>query len=145
MFLPLSLAFGLLSMQTCLADLHFVLYDFFGVILLLGTIVLIIVVILNIFVRLDEQLRKSKSDPPFRKWIYPFVRIGSSGCFFVAWGLLVSSFLIGMINNVGLGLKILGYGATIIGGLVLLPGAGALLMWKLINPSRKKKKNHAQS
>jgi hypothetical protein len=131
-FLPLSLASGLLSMQTRLADLHFILYDFFGVLVLLGTIVLAIIVMLNIYVRLHEQLLKSKNDPIIRRWIYPFVRVGVLGSSLIVWGLLVSSFLVGMITNVELGLKILGYGAAVIWGLVVLAVMGASIMWKLL-------------
>jgi hypothetical protein len=103
-----------------------------------------IVIILQVYVQLDEQLKRFKSNSYFREIIYPFVRIASLGCFVVAWGLLVSSFLVGMIKRVGLGLKILGYGAAIIGGVVVLPGSCALLMWKLVNDSRKKKEKGAQ-
>ncbi|KAF1954816.1 hypothetical protein CC80DRAFT_448519 [Byssothecium circinans] len=72
-FLPLSLASSLLSMQSRLADLHFLLYDFCGVIVLLGTIVLVIIILLRVYARLAEQLVKSKRNRGFRIWIYPFL------------------------------------------------------------------------
>jgi hypothetical protein len=131
-FLPLSLATGLLSMQTRLVDLHLIFYDFCGVIILIGTLVLIIIGLLNIYVRLNEQLLRSKSDPTFRRWIYPSIGVGVLVCCLITWGLLLSSFLVGMVKSVGLGLRILGYGAAAIGGLALLAGLGASVMWMLI-------------
>jgi len=131
-FLPLSLATGLLSMQTRLVDLHLIFYDFCGVIILIGTLVLVIIGLLNIYVRLNEQLLRSKSDPTFRRWIYPPIGFGVLACCVVTWGLLLSSFLVGMVKSVELGLKILGYGAAAMGGVVLLVGLGTSAMWILL-------------
>ncbi|KAH4214055.1 hypothetical protein HBI56_016630 [Parastagonospora nodorum] len=119
-FLPLSLATGLLSMQTRLVDLHLIFYDFCGVIILIGTLVLIIIGLLNVYARLNEQILKSKTDLTFRRWIYPSIGVGFLVCCLITWCLLLSSFLVGMVKSVGLGLKILGYGAAAIGGVVLL-------------------------
>lgn len=47
-FLPVSLACGLLSMQTRFADLHVLVYDFFGVLALLGILVGVIFIALKI-------------------------------------------------------------------------------------------------
>ncbi|KAH7147924.1 hypothetical protein DER46DRAFT_639502 [Fusarium sp. MPI-SDFR-AT-0072] len=47
-FLPLSLAAGVLSMQTRFKDLGTLLYDFFGVVVLLAAIVLVIMILLNL-------------------------------------------------------------------------------------------------
>ncbi|KAH3982314.1 hypothetical protein HBH70_020990 [Parastagonospora nodorum] len=123
-FLPLSLATGLLSMQTRLVDLHLIFYDFCGVIILIGTLVLVIIGLLNVYVRLNEQLLRWRTDPTFRRWIYPSIGVGVLVCCIITWGLLLSSFLVGMVKSVGLGLKILGYGAAAIGGVVLLTGLG---------------------
>lgn len=131
-FLPLSLASSLLSMQSRLAELHFILYDFCGVIVLLGTIVLFIVILIRVYTRLNERLVKLNRNTAFRKWIYPFVRISAWTLSFITWGLLVSSFLVGMIEGVGLGLLILGYGAAVIAGFLVLAALGGTLMWMLI-------------
>jgi hypothetical protein len=131
-FLPLSLATGLLSMQTRLVDLHLIFYDFCGVIVLIGTLVLIIIGLLNVYARLNEQELKSKTDLTFRRWIYPSIGVGFLVCCLITWCLLLSSFLVGMVKSVGLGLKILGYGAAAIGGVVLLVGLGASAIWMLI-------------
>ena len=48
-FLPLSLASSILSMQTRFVDLHYLLYDFFGVIFLLGTLTFILLGVLLFF------------------------------------------------------------------------------------------------
>ena len=111
-FLPLSLATGLLSMQTRFADLHYLLYDFFGVLVLLGSIVIVILIILRTHLWWKELLLQLDRNPIFRKHVR---RVGFIAflCFFLSvWALLLSSFLIGMIKDVGLGLKILGYGVA---------------------------------
>ncbi|KAI1013670.1 hypothetical protein LB503_010700 [Fusarium chuoi] len=53
-FLPLSLASGLLSMQTRFKDLGTLLYDFFGVVMLLAAIVIIIMILLNLMTVVNE-------------------------------------------------------------------------------------------
>lgn len=107
-FLPLSLTSSLLSMQICLANLHFLLYDFCAVIILLGTIVGIVLVLRNLTERLKDKLYRTERSPQLRKW-YPLFKFGTTGWGFIIWGLLIlSSFLVGMVKNVGLGLKILG-------------------------------------
>ncbi|KAG9495374.1 hypothetical protein J7337_013618 [Fusarium musae] len=53
-FLPLSLAAGVLSMQTRFKDLGTLLYDFFGVVVLLAAIVLIIMILLSLVAVVKE-------------------------------------------------------------------------------------------
>ncbi|KAF5586463.1 mRNA 3 end-processing YTH1 [Fusarium pseudocircinatum] len=53
-FLPLSLAAGVLSMQTRFKDLGTLLYDFFGVVVLLAAIVLIILILLSLVAVVNE-------------------------------------------------------------------------------------------
>jgi hypothetical protein len=116
-FLPLSLATGLLSMQTRFADLHYLLYDFFGVLVLLGSIVIVILVILRTHVWWKELLLQLDRNPVFRKHVRPAGFVAFL-CFFVSvWALLLSSFLVGMVKDVGLGLKILGYGVAAVVGI----------------------------
>jgi hypothetical protein len=116
-FLPLSLATGLLSMQTRFADLHYLLYDFFGVLVLLGSIVIVILIILRTHLWWKELLLQLDRNPMFRKHIRPAGLIAFLCLFLSVWALLLSSFLIGMIRDVGLGLKILGYGVAVAVGI----------------------------
>ncbi|RKK34336.1 hypothetical protein BFJ67_g13833 [Fusarium oxysporum f. sp. cepae] len=53
-FLPLSLAAGVLSMQTRFKDLGTLLYDFFGVVVLLAAIVLIIMIMMSLVSVVNE-------------------------------------------------------------------------------------------
>ncbi|KAF2478380.1 uncharacterized protein BDR25DRAFT_338939 [Lindgomyces ingoldianus] len=132
-FLPLSLASSLLSMQTRLADLHFLLYDFCGVIVLLATIVGIVVLVLRLNMWWSDKLAKWDSNVIFRRRIRPIIGFSTWSWVFIAWGLALSSFLVGMIKDVGLGLRILGFGAAIIGGMLLLTASAAGLLWWLIS------------
>ena len=130
-FLPLSLASGLLSMQTRLADLHYLLYDFCGVIVLLGTIVIILAALLSMFTQLNEKLVQAKDDPEIPSWVVSSLQANVYGWSSLLWGLLLSSFMVGMIRSVTLGTKILVYGVAAIGGLLLVLGLGAATMWRL--------------
>ncbi|KAJ4989073.1 hypothetical protein SVAN01_05511 [Stagonosporopsis vannaccii] len=129
-FLPLSLASSLLSMQTRLADLHYLLYDFFGVIVLLGTIVLLIVVLLRLYARLKDKFDDWNFDPDnnHTRWRSFSVQYTVVSLLAVSWTLLLASFLVGMVKDVPLGLKILGYGFAAMGGWLCVVGLGAILV-----------------
>lgn len=116
-FLPLSLACGVLSMQTRLKDLHYLLYDFCG-----------IVVILVFFIQL---LRSSGSVTKYLSQLnLPSNEIGSGrmlGVLFFMAALFVAgeavilvSFVVGMTSNVRLGGLILGYGMAITLGVAVI-------------------------
>jgi hypothetical protein len=133
-FLPLSLATGLLSMQTRFTHLHYLLYDFFGVLVLLGSIVIAILIMLRAHLWWKELLLQLGRNAMFRKHIRPIGFTVFLCFFFLVWALLLSSFLIGMIRDVGLGLRVLGYGvaaAVGIGGpptLLCLLGVGVVFV-----------------
>ena len=63
-FLPLSLATSILSMQTRFVDLHFLLYDFCGVIVLLATLVLMVLLVVSAIVYCREKLAKLETNAP---------------------------------------------------------------------------------
>ncbi|KAF5610631.1 uncharacterized protein FSUBG_2892 [Fusarium subglutinans] len=62
-FLPLSLAAGVLSMQTRFKDLGTLLYDFFGVVVLLAAIVLIIMILLSLAAVVNERPLHTEDRP----------------------------------------------------------------------------------
>lgn len=135
-FLPLSLACGLLSMQTRLSSLHYLLYDFFGVLVLLGTIVAVILIMLRLYLWWKRLLTQLDRNSTFRRYIRPTAHVMVLCCLVLGWGLLISSFLIGMVKDVGLGLKILGYGAAVAAGIglvtLLIPAGIALMVWFIL-------------
>ncbi|KAF1977373.1 hypothetical protein BU23DRAFT_295348 [Bimuria novae-zelandiae CBS 107.79] len=109
-FLPFSLASSLLSMQTRLTDLHLILYDFCGVIVFFGSLALVIVSAM-------KQFAKRKGN------VHGIIQINKGANLFVVllgWAAMVVSFLVGMIVDVGLGLKILYFGAASTVGVILL-------------------------
>jgi hypothetical protein len=116
-FLPLSLATSILSMQTRFVNLHLLLYDLCGVIVLLATLVFVVLVFLSVLLYCREKLAKFEINHPFG----PFLKRMALFLFFVffvaAWMLAIASFLYGMIVDVKLGLKILGFGAVGVSGL----------------------------
>jgi hypothetical protein len=56
-FLPLSVATGLLSMQTRFSDLRLLLYDFCGTVVLVGTVLVVLFQALRVWVRGSERFR----------------------------------------------------------------------------------------
>ncbi|RSL66835.1 hypothetical protein CEP53_003228 [Fusarium sp. AF-6] len=119
-FLPLSLAAGVLSMQTRFKDLGSLLYDFFGVVVLLGVIVVIIVIIMATIAIIKEAESTLTRYSSYRKHtrvrVINLLLLG----LFSYGSLVLSSFLVGMFKDVRLGAKILGYGSAVAVGLGLL-------------------------
>jgi hypothetical protein len=100
-FLPLSLASSLLSMQTRLTELHYLLYDFFGVIILFGSGALLIILVM-------KKVAKTNGSAHGVLKIKGINRIAAV----LAWATVVASFLVGMVIRVDLGLKVLGIGVA---------------------------------
>lgn len=124
-FLPLSLAAAILSMQTRLKDLGVLLYDFVGVGLILGTIALII--FLWLLLR-DVVLETLTQFIKIRGRALREVRIASKivnvTIITLFLALFLSSFLYGMLEDVQRGGLILGYGlAVVIGGPLMVLSA----------------------
>lgn len=109
-FLPFSLASSLLSMQTRLADLNFLLYDFCGVIVFFGSLALVVVFAI-------KQFAKRRGN------VHGIIRLnnGINMVFAIlGWIAVVVSFLIGMIVDVELGLRVLYLAAAATAGTILL-------------------------
>lgn len=118
-FLPLTLTSGLLSMQTRFSNLHYLLYDFFGVNVLLGTIVALILIALRFYLWWNLVAQRDHYRT-LRRIIGPQVRLTILCFFALLWGVLLSSFLVGMIKDVSLGMAILGLGFVTAFTLLLL-------------------------
>lgn len=144
-FLPLSLAAGVLSMQTRFADLKLLLYDFVGVMLILGTVAAAFAFI-N---RYGDSIYRSVVFWPIvmhapytgkatTLW-YADLRLGFIG---IWWLVLLISFLIGMVKDVILGLKVLGFEVAAVSGVWLFSLIG-LRLWERFRrrlASRQRKK-----
>lgn len=130
LFLPLSLASGILSMQTRFAELRFLLYDFCGVITIIGSLIAIVFLGLKLAVLVVDQLVRIKVKIPLWKRVMAFVywpAVRAVALVFLAlWVVVFTSFMVGMIKDVGLGLKILGYGCAAYLGVVMVFGFATL-------------------
>lgn len=131
-FLPLSVSSGVLSMQTRFKDLGVLLYDFFGVMTLLGALALLFILLSNVYkfvtgtfmgwieIKLNQNVLYSGRAPREKRKLLAYKRFRMVG--FVSWWLglslfcilLVVSFLIGMFRDVDLGARVLGYGIALI-------------------------------
>jgi len=115
-FLPLSLSSGVLSMQTRFKDLGDVLYDFFGVVVLLMAVVLGIIAITFALSRVWEWMSRPSRNPGGRSRLrdnkqFKGTLVRTAIIFASILGALtLTSFLVGMFKDLMLGVKILGYG-----------------------------------
>jgi len=119
LFLPLSLAAGILSMQTRFVDLGLLLYDFVGAVFILGAVAAFFMFI----GRYGKYVFERSIYISHGQIVYQFpylLRILKLTLFAAWWLALLSSFLVGMLKDVGFGLKILGFEAVGITGLWLL-------------------------
>lgn len=110
-FLPLSLSAAVLSMQTRFADLHLLLYDFLGVIVILGTVALLVAGVNRWgIVAYDKFIGFSYG---WRLWSEETISKVIKLIFFVLWwASFLASFLIGMLKDEIVGLETLGYAAA---------------------------------
>jgi hypothetical protein len=124
-FIPMSLASSLLSMSTRLVDL---LYDFCGVIVLLSTIVFLVFLGLKVFVWSKEIFTTLEVSHPnfYRKFGKPVSLFVLYTVLLTFWAILMASFLYGMIKDVTIGLKILGFGSAALFGILSIT-SGLLL------------------
>jgi hypothetical protein len=118
LFLPLSIATGLLSMQSRFIDLQVLLYDFCGVVVLVGTVLILSFRLLRGYVHLKERFRAWMPTSKFQTRTQFFIRSDAAVSIVVfGWALILASFLVGMIKDTRLGGRILGIGlATLTAG-----------------------------
>ena len=132
-FLPLSLASSVLSMQTRFAELHFLLYDFCGVLMIIGSLTVLIFLGLKLTVVIIDQLTKLKvtNSRVLRMMNLMYLPAATviALLVFSLWALIFTSFIVGMIKDVSLGLKILGYGCAAYLGIFLLSCGVAASMY----------------
>lgn len=129
-FLPLSLSAGVLSMQSRFKDLGELLYDFFGVVVLLGAGVALLVTVMLLFSSMKELESRLFKYHWYKAILRPVILMTMSGITFTLGALVLASFLVGMFKDVVLGAKILGYGiAAAIGALVVIPYGTLMAFW----------------
>ncbi|ETS78739.1 hypothetical protein PFICI_08592 [Pestalotiopsis fici W106-1] len=121
-FLPLSLASGVLSMGTRFKELGPLLYDFCGVVVLLMTLVFVIIAAIWLLMKITDVIAR------FRRPSHRIVeRVWTSFLICMAllgWGMVLGSFLVGMLDDIQLGGRILGFGMLCLLGLTVVGGTG---------------------
>jgi hypothetical protein len=128
-FLPLSLAAGVLSMQTRFADLNLLLYDFVGVVLIVGTIAVCFAMLsrygpgLYRLITLLNYGDQIYNRAPVLRRVLEVIPIA------LWWLALLVSFLVGMLKDTVFGVKVLGFEAAGITGLWLLSLKGVRMCW----------------
>jgi hypothetical protein len=113
-FLPLSLAGTFLSMQRRAAELHLLVYDFFGVTSIFGTLAMLIYLLSWAWYRVNKhriatRLQK-RFDPMHRAKLRRSLRVVSIS----AWIMTVCSFLVGMLHNLRMGLLMLAVSVAVL-------------------------------
>ncbi|KAI1469142.1 uncharacterized protein F4812DRAFT_422164 [Daldinia caldariorum] len=113
-FLPLSLAAGVLSMQSRFKNLGSLIYDFFGVVVLLVAIVILLLGIMFVLTNIRELESKVLKYKAYRQFERRVV-LGIFGLMLILFGAVVlTSFIIGMFKDIVLGATILGYGVIVL-------------------------------
>lgn len=121
-FLPLSLATSLLSMSTRFIALGPLLYDFCGVVFLFASLVILVVLLLKVLQWLYWKAEAIRFERTLGSRLALFFLLAPHNksafwvCLSVAWLMVLSSFVVGMVIDVTLGFRVLGYG---IAGLVV--------------------------
>lgn len=118
-FLPLSLAAAVLSMQFRFADLHLVLYDFLGVVTIVGSIAALAYAITKYgpdFYNKIIVMNYGKGILESRKLLQALKVV----CLAMWWLAMLTAFLVGMLKDPVLGLKIFGFEAAGITGVWVL-------------------------
>lgn len=129
-FLPLSLSAGVLSMQSRFKDLGDLLYDFFGVVVLLAAVVSLLIVAMLLFSSAKELESRLFKYHWYKTVLRPVLVVTGFGITLTLGALVLTSFLVGMFKDVVLGAKILGYGiAAAIGALVVIPYTTLMVFW----------------
>jgi Na+/proline symporter len=119
-FLPLTLAASLQSMQTPFTQLHNLLYMFFALSIFMGHAIFLGY---KVFGKILDSSRRAEWNDKFKKDSREFVigkrRLGKGVrvLFILAWAMAFTSSIIGVSTNISLGLKVLGYS---IGGAVVI-------------------------
>jgi hypothetical protein len=132
-FLPLSIATGLLSMQSRFIDLQVLLYDFCGVVVLVATVLIVSFQLLRTYVLLKERFETWTPGSFLLEGMKSLWRGSAVVVSICVWLLILASFLVGMIKDVRLGAEILGFGlAALLGIFTLFAMAAGLAMgaWK---------------
>ncbi|KAL3485579.1 hypothetical protein BJX62DRAFT_242801 [Aspergillus germanicus] len=128
-FLPISAATGILSMQTRLTALKGVLYDFAGMLILIGTLTFLAFYSLKVYTYIRNvrvNVKRVGYGPP----VYPrlsLLKTAARATLSLFCLVTIASFLVGMIQDIELGWQVLGYGVAAIAGVwVALVIAGVL-------------------
>ncbi|KAK8130674.1 hypothetical protein PG999_003054 [Apiospora kogelbergensis] len=98
-FLPLSLASSILSMQTRFVNLGTLLYDFCGVVVLLITFVGFVIVVVRISASTGERLDDINPYPMLKKVLKAIIALSA----LFVWAIVLASFIVGMVQDLGMG------------------------------------------
>jgi hypothetical protein len=113
-FLPLSLSSSILAMGSRVSELHYRIYDFFGLFCVLGTLMILGYPILR---WATKRKGWNLARPCSRVYILKIIIVFHLRC---AGFLILVSFLVGMSKDANLGLKIPGYGMSATLGVFIL-------------------------
>ena len=124
-FLPLSLSSSILSMSKRLVDLHLLLYDFVGVFTILASLAILLYIVIGLGIKVARRVNVAFNFHPEKEGSWKMVNYSFALIF---WAIITSSFIIGMVKDVILGLEVLGY---LLAGFVVLEW-----VWYLLNLAR---------
>lgn len=140
-FLPLSYGADILGMQFRIRDLHFILYDYLGIVVTSGLFFFLMYKVIPRSRLLVKFLFGGSSGPQKRisqaKMMFSLITKGyfrTYGIYMLllGWIVIVVSFLIGMIGDMPMAIKALKYGLPVVGGICICWVALVLLLGGLL-------------
>jgi hypothetical protein len=105
-FLPLSLSSSILAMDKRLVDLHLLLYDFVGVFTIIASLAILLYIVIGLGIKVARRVNVAFNFHPEKEGSWKTVNYSFALIF---WAIITSSFIVGMVKDVILGLEVLGY------------------------------------
>jgi len=119
-FLPLSLSSSILAMNTRFVDLQLLLYDFVGVFVLVGSIAILFYLVIGTAIKIARWSDANLLIEARSKYELRGAKLFTYSTLIIPWAAATAAFTVGMVQNVVLGLKILGYSFAGIAAIGLL-------------------------
>jgi hypothetical protein len=113
-FLPLSLSSSILAMDKRLVDLHLLLYDFVGVFTIIASLAILLYIVIGLGIKVARRVSVAFNFHPEKEGSWKTVNYSFA---LILWAIVTSSFIVGMVKDVILGLEVLGY---LLAGFVVL-------------------------
>jgi hypothetical protein len=140
-FLPLSYGADILGMQFRIRDLHFILYDYLGLVTASGLFLFVVYKVIPQSRLMFKgffggshgtQKKVSRAKTTFNMMIKQYILTNGIYMVLLGWIVIAASFLVGMIGDISTAIDALKYGLPIFGGILIIWLIGGFLLGGII-------------